>query len=680
VGDGLSCADVNECGTDTDDCDENATCTNEPGSFACACNAGFTGDGTTCADVDECEAGTDDCSENATCVNTAGAFTCTCNEGYLGNGVVCSDSCGDGVVDAEELCDDANAMGDDGCTTCVTDPGYICEGAPSVCASLCGNALVGPDEECDDGNSAELDGCTSGCMLECGDGAVNGIASVSLEYVTGCGQSVFVSVNGAEPIYSPASACATAYSASVQSLEELTDAALLSSFRRDDNVLTVTGATAGAAAWIRLHVSYLDVGSEEFVAFDFGAADAGSTKVCVAEVGAGAGAAFALPFIATTAETCDDGNRVSGDDCAATCATECGNSLIDDAENCDDGNRRSQDGCSASCLVEHGANCGGVPSICTIPCGDGLVALTEECDDGNGTAGDGCSSCAVDDGYLCNGSEPTVCEPACGNGDLDGDEECDDGNGTTGDGCSDCSVDDGYLCDDGEPSVCELACGNGDLDGDEECDDGNATGADGCSDCTVDDGYTCDDNEPSVCELLCGNGALDGDEDCDDDDTDSGDGCSSTCQVETGYICFGEPSTCRNMSCTVDQDIGSSMSASGNNNDSGVDDTIRPSCADDNTRDDQAILWRAPTAGVYQFRVDPTGTNSFNLAIALYRQCNITGTNQFACSDPDGSNWAQISDQRFAEGEPVLILVDGRRFAGTWRSSPWQLNITRTGN
>ena len=40
--------DVDECTAETDDCDDNAECTNNDGSFSCSCNNGWTGDGKTC--------------------------------------------------------------------------------------------------------------------------------------------------------------------------------------------------------------------------------------------------------------------------------------------------------------------------------------------------------------------------------------------------------------------------------------------------------------------------------------------------------------------------------------------------------------------------------------------------------------------------------------------------------
>ena len=41
-------SDDNECEEVTDNCDSNATCTNIPGSFTCACNQGYSGDGVIC--------------------------------------------------------------------------------------------------------------------------------------------------------------------------------------------------------------------------------------------------------------------------------------------------------------------------------------------------------------------------------------------------------------------------------------------------------------------------------------------------------------------------------------------------------------------------------------------------------------------------------------------------------
>ena len=40
--------DIDECSINTDDCDPDATCTDNPGGYDCNCNLGYAGDGFTC--------------------------------------------------------------------------------------------------------------------------------------------------------------------------------------------------------------------------------------------------------------------------------------------------------------------------------------------------------------------------------------------------------------------------------------------------------------------------------------------------------------------------------------------------------------------------------------------------------------------------------------------------------
>ena len=72
-------------------------------------------------------------------------------------------TCGDGVLDRDEECDDGNSEPGDGC-----DSG--CTAEPS-----CGDGTLHEErgEECDDGNTEAQDGCDEECDLEfCGDGDV----------------------------------------------------------------------------------------------------------------------------------------------------------------------------------------------------------------------------------------------------------------------------------------------------------------------------------------------------------------------------------------------------------------------------------------------------------------------------------------------------------------------------
>jgi cysteine-rich repeat protein len=62
----------------------------------------------------------------------------------------CEDTCGDGVLDRGEQCDDGNAVDGDGCESSCTLP-------------ACGNRIRDVGERCDDGNLANGDGCSAAC-------------------------------------------------------------------------------------------------------------------------------------------------------------------------------------------------------------------------------------------------------------------------------------------------------------------------------------------------------------------------------------------------------------------------------------------------------------------------------------------------------------------------------------
>lgn len=106
-----------------------------------------------------------------------------------------SANCGDGVVDANEVCDDGNNVDGDGCAancasdeTCgngVVDSGESCEdgntvgadGCSATCVSeFCGNSQMDGNESCDDGNTADGDGCSATCASDetCGNSVIDG--------------------------------------------------------------------------------------------------------------------------------------------------------------------------------------------------------------------------------------------------------------------------------------------------------------------------------------------------------------------------------------------------------------------------------------------------------------------------------------------------------------------------
>ena len=156
--------------------------------------------------------------------------TGTCGNGLIEGGEECDDGnttdgdgcsalcevepvCGDGTVDTGEECDDGNVSDGDGCSATCTievpacgdgnvDPGEECDdgnvvdgdGCSSACVvegmGVCGDGVIGFGEWCDDGNVIDGDGCSSTCMIEtppmCGDGNVDPGEECEPPGVPGC--------------------------------------------------------------------------------------------------------------------------------------------------------------------------------------------------------------------------------------------------------------------------------------------------------------------------------------------------------------------------------------------------------------------------------------------------------------------------------------------------------------
>ncbi len=129
----------------------------------------------------------------AVCGNGIHEYTEGCDDGNTEDGDGCSSTCrqeagcGNGTLDPGEQCDDGNAIDGDGCShwcqvefscgdnVCRTDQGETCELCPNDCCPSCGNGVLDEGEECDDGNNTSGDGCSRGCTDEdntavCGNG------------------------------------------------------------------------------------------------------------------------------------------------------------------------------------------------------------------------------------------------------------------------------------------------------------------------------------------------------------------------------------------------------------------------------------------------------------------------------------------------------------------------------
>ncbi|MCP3143476.1 DUF4215 domain-containing protein [Pyxidicoccus xibeiensis] len=111
--------------------------------------------------------------------NATGGDGCSANCGAIETGWSCdtagqpcvrTQGCGNGRVEAPEVCDDRNITSNDGCSaTCTVEPGYNCPSTGGRCrAAQCGDRIIAGEEECEDGNATNGDGCNSSCRLESG--------------------------------------------------------------------------------------------------------------------------------------------------------------------------------------------------------------------------------------------------------------------------------------------------------------------------------------------------------------------------------------------------------------------------------------------------------------------------------------------------------------------------------
>ncbi len=224
-------------------------------------------------------------------------------------------TCGDGVIERSEQCDDGNTASGDGCSRiCQIEANWICptEGEACAYAGACGNGILTSNKSCDDGNTVSGDGCSADC------------------------QSV-------EPGYlcrKPGKPCTTLCG----------DSRIMGSEECDDGG-NETGD--GCSAICRIEPGWTCTKTTP---------SACERAVCGnGKVEAGEG--------------CDDGNRVPFDGCSPSCQndptcgtpssavgackTTCGDGLLirGGAEACDDGNQDAGDGCSPDCQIEPGNTC-----------------------------------------------------------------------------------------------------------------------------------------------------------------------------------------------------------------------------------------------------------------------------------------------------------------------------------
>jgi len=375
-----------------------------------------------------------------------GIFSLTINAG--------TSTCGNGVLEFGETCDDHNTTGTDGCSaTCTVEAGYTCNGAPSTCVLSPGSCaspyalnltMAGTTYD-----GMGMGNTSTNPLNNVGAAACDGLTSSGgspdnlWKFVNPVAQDVTISLNS------------TTFDTVLRLTSTVCDltTAVKETIPSTDTVGKSDGCadehSSGTAEV--LHYPNLPMGTYYILVDGFGTAASGTYTFTV----------HGTP-------------------------STCGNGTLETGEVCDDGNSNNSDGCTNECAVATGYTCTGSPSVCAALCGNGGLDTGETCDDHNTTNGDGCdSTCHVQTGYACTGA-PSVCHAiVCGDGHVDTGEACDDHNLATGDGCDGtCHVETGYACT-GDPSVCTHACGNGTLDGTEECDSSGVANTRCTATCTL---------------------------------------------------------------------------------------------------------------------------------------------------------------------------------------------------
>lgn len=160
-----------------ENCDDGNSNANDGCSATCQVESGWAcyALGTPCVAAgcgDGIVAGSETCDDGNSTASDGCSSTCLIEaQDADGNGWDCSTpgqpctktTCGDGIAEGNEQCDDKNDQPFDGCYLCRNTTS--CSGTQG-CTSVCGDGLKAPDEECDDGNSYDSDGCSGTCKLE----------------------------------------------------------------------------------------------------------------------------------------------------------------------------------------------------------------------------------------------------------------------------------------------------------------------------------------------------------------------------------------------------------------------------------------------------------------------------------------------------------------------------------
>jgi cysteine-rich repeat protein len=374
----------------------------------------------------------------------------------VGAGGAVNDPCGDGIQ-LTNGCDDGNTTSGDGCSaTCEVEPGYICPipgqpcrqprcgdghldsafvpgaaGEPTASGGstsdqgLGGTAGFGAGgapngtfytEQCDDGNTTSGDGCSATCEIEPGFVCTSpGQSCHEPRCGDGYKDSVFVPGAGGEPTASGGSTSDQGQGgvAGFGAGGAPPNGTFYSEQCDDGN----TSSGDGCSSACEIETGYICSTPDQLCR----KGTCGDGFVDVYVIGYG--------DTGTGGSTSSGGGGLPGAAGATAAGGGAGEGPIYYAESCDDGNAVSGDGCDSTCQIEPGYVCSAPDVACRKPrCGDGIVDFYYPSSGSGGSTSTGAGGAPPAGGFggtTASGGTATV-----------GVEQCDDGNNVSGDGCS----------------------------------------------------------------------------------------------------------------------------------------------------------------------------------------------------------------------------------------------------
>jgi cysteine-rich repeat protein len=278
-------------------------------------------------------------------------------------------SCGDGIVNGTEQCDDGNTLSGDGCSSvCKTEVGMCGNGtidvATETCddgnttngdgcsancqtetSATCGNGVVESGEGCDDHNTAAGDGCSATCQVEAsaagtcaqpivvtmtnGTGTGTGDTTTMTDQVDGDCDGLVEDSDGVDQVFTFTLA-----------QDSDVDIELTADWDPNIRVMRTACDTTTQVSDHVFHDGCADVGVDgDGESFTAQSLPAGTYYIVVDTYDPDPADAEFGPFSFTITTSAP--------------SAVCGNGVYDDNEECDDGGTAANDRCSVTCTLEH---------------------------------------------------------------------------------------------------------------------------------------------------------------------------------------------------------------------------------------------------------------------------------------------------------------------------------------